>query len=486
MELVDKYLLQKREYHIIEVSPGIHKSSVSLSLKEYILAQKTVCKKDHCSPCTECDSLLSIAQTIVDSGYVVLSEAFRNAFLEIRYSAEVARHRLLAMPLVSIVVGSPSTGRSLSYLFECLMGVDYKAIQQLLASCLKELKTASITKAALKEILSIAQSDRERTLIRYTAFVSGKFTQTSARRLLGLEDMNPRVSEEERCVREVRDIRESIEQMVQEEIRGLACSYSDSEDNSDQGSDTDKEEQVSLTHKDAECLVQLLRNSNFNWFELVSQVESTTELQNVLQNFYSNRSSYSFTENEVRLIEQSYSAFTINEEQYACSRKKMKRIVNGEIVTDSESDNPDLYHKDKERVVRKKIESIKHSAKRRAAKRVASKKHLHRTYSRRVQSITERYTDIGTTIGNFVQQCNVGADAWRRTGVLTFDGNVKVKKKATYHRIKEHLETKYGRHFSYVTVVELCVARNKRTKASQRYKGVDKVTSRRARKGFIL
>ena len=83
MELVDKYLLQKREYHIIEVSPGIYKSSVSLSLKEYILARKTVCKKDHCSLCTECDSLLSIAQTIVDSGYVVLSEAFRNAFRKI-------------------------------------------------------------------------------------------------------------------------------------------------------------------------------------------------------------------------------------------------------------------------------------------------------------------------------------------------------------------------------------------------------------------
>ena len=101
------------------------------------------------------------------------------------------------MPLVSVVVGSPSTGRSLSYLFECQMGVDYKAIQHLLASRLKEVKTASITKADFKEILSIAQSDRERTLIRYTAFVSGKFTQTSARRLLGLEDMNRRVSEVE-------------------------------------------------------------------------------------------------------------------------------------------------------------------------------------------------------------------------------------------------------------------------------------------------
>ena len=29
---------------------------------------------------------------------------------------------------------------------------------------------------------------------------------------------------------------------------------------------------------------------------------------------------------------------------------------------------------------------------------------------------------------------------WRRTGVLTFDGNRKLKKKVTYRSIKEHLE----------------------------------------------
>ena len=66
---------------------------------------------------------------------------------------------------------------------------------------------------------------------------------------------------------------------------------------------------------------------------------------------------------------------------------------------------------------------------------------------------------------------------WRRTGVLIFDGNTRVKKKAMYKRIKDHLEDRYGRIFSYGTVVELCVVRNKRRKSSQRYKGVAKVTS---------
>ena len=44
----------------------------------------------------------------------------------------------------------------------------------------------------------------------------------------------------------------------------------------------------------------------------------------------------------------------------------------------------------------------------------------------------------------------------------------------------------YSRKFAYGTVVELCVARNKRRRSSKRYRGLAKVTTRRARKGFSL
>lgn len=491
MELVNKYVLQKSSTHLIQISPSICKSSVTLTLKEYMLARKFVCERNHPSSCTECNSLLTVAQQVVDNGHAVMSASFQNAFPKVKYSAEVARRRLLQMPLVSIVVGNPSTGTSLTFLLESQISVDYEAIQQLLTSHLKAKQQSSITKAALKEILSMAQSSREKELIRYTAFVSGNFTQTSARKVLGLEDMNQRVREVEKCIQEARDIRESIEEMAQEEVRSLHFEWSDSEEDSD-ASDSERSEDVLLTDVVEDRLVQLLRSSDFNWFEFVSQAETTVldaecgSYENLLQKFYCSLSKYGFTEREVRLIKQSYLAFKNDKEQYAYHRKKMERIINEEIMTDSESDNPDLYNKDQQEVLRKKIAAITRSAKRRAAKRIASRKYLQRSQSRRVRSITTQYPDIGTAIENFVQECNVGADAWRRTGVLTFDGNVKVKKKATYNRIREHLETRYGRHFSYGTVVELCVARNRRRKASHRYKGVAKVTSRRARKGFIL
>ena len=80
----------------------------------------------------------------------------------------------------------------------------------------------------------------------------------------------------------------------------------------------------------------------------------------------------------------------------------------------------------------------------------------------------------------------VGADSWRRTEVLTFDGNRRVGKKVTFQRIQEHLEAKYKRKFGYGTVVQLCIPRNKRRKSPARYKGLAQVTNRRARKGFTL
>ena len=144
MELVDRYLMQKSSTHLIQVTPTIYKSSVYLNQNKYILARKTVCTRNHSTSCTECSSLLNIAQTVIDNGYTVLSEAFGNTFPGIKYTAKVARRRLLQMPLVSIVVGIPSTGRSLSYLLECQDGVNYQAIQQLLASHLKHMEQASV------------------------------------------------------------------------------------------------------------------------------------------------------------------------------------------------------------------------------------------------------------------------------------------------------------------------------------------------------
>ena len=103
-----------------------------------------------------------------------------------------------------------------------------------------------------------------------------------------------------------------------------------------------------------------------------------------------------------------------------------------------------------------------------------------------MNSILNKYPDIGEKIEYLVKFNDVGADAWRRTGVLMFDGNVTSTQKVTYEKIQKHIESIYKCHISYGTIVQLCVARNMRHRSAERYKGVAKVTTRRARKGFQL
>ena len=136
--------------------------------------------------------------------------------------------------------------------------------------------------------------------------------------------------------------------------------------------------------------------------------------------------------------------------------------------------------------LQRKFKAIRRKCQRDCAKAIAEKRFLKRKPSKRVSHILSKFPLIGKTIEEFVQDRSVGADAWRRTGVLTFDGNKSVKEKVTYSRIKEHLEQVYKQKFSYGTVVQLCVARNRRRLSAKRYRGVAKVTSRRARKEFQL
>ena len=172
----------------------------------------------------------------------------------------------------------------------------------------------------------------------------------------------------------------------------------------------------------------------------------------------------------------SYEAFVLNE-QISSGNQREANLRNGDIV--SESDDPDTIHNSQtpldpglKKLIEKRRRSIRRQAQRTKAKRIMQKNFLGRKVAKRIDTIVEKYPDIGETIEHFVRDNNVGAEAWRRTGILTFDGNVKKKQKATYERIRKHLESIYKRKCSYGTTVQLCIARNKRHRSALRYKGI--------------
>ena len=103
-----------------------------------------------------------------------------------------------------------------------------------------------------------------------------------------------------------------------------------------------------------------------------------------------------------------------------------------------ESDNTDNYinlditSNEAQHLVPKKRKSLERRARCLKAQAIAEKNFLQSKTSSAVHGILKDCPDIGNIMEKFVEERNIGADAWRCTGVLTFDGNKQVYEKVTY------------------------------------------------------
>ena len=160
-------------------------------------------------------------------------------------------------------------------------------------------------------------------------------------------------------------------------------------------------------------------------------------------------------------------------------------------MSDSDADDPEQYvglslASDRLReIVTRRRKSIRRRARYIKAKVLTERNYLGKNKSKPVKGLLKQFPNIEKVIEEFVRESNVGADAWRRTGVLTFDGNCRVKEKVTYRKIQQHLQEVYDRKFSYGTIVQLCIARNRRHRSAMRYKRVAQVTCRCAEKDSV-
>ena len=478
------------------VSDGICITGLrNVSLESYIDAQPLFCSLQHKQPCINCASLLMVARMILKDGFVPLHTAFKKAFPDITYRSESAKQRLLRIPLVALRVGMPNSGQSIVYLCEYTPNVNYRHFVTLLSAS-QSAQKCPLTKEKLKDIMSVAQSDRERECIRYTAFVTSGLSATAARKQFGFDNMTTRSQRFEDAINEIRATREAIDSLckIQEKVAlaeyGIYIS-SDSEDMTDG-------EETSLTDIDSsenercnpkvvavEDAIKMATAAKFNWFEIAQE----TEHRNEAICFESLCSA--LPQKEQELLIESHSAYLCIEKSDLPEQQHTVDAFNGLIVSESEEDNPDInlstqLSEETKLMLKKRIASIRRRNRRLHAKTVSQKRYLQKKQSKRVKTIITTYPNIGKEIESFVESRSVGADAWRRTGVFTFDGNKPIKDKVTFSKIKDHLEEKYKRKFAYGTIVELCVARNRRRKSAKRYKGVANVTCRRARKGFQL
>ena len=140
-------------------------------------------------------------------------------------------------------------------------------------------------------------------------------------------------------------------------------------------------------------------------------------------------SNLNLTEDELALVTQSYHAYF--QSKHASYDERIANLVNGEVDTDSESDNPeeyigisDLVSENGKQLIMKRRAAIRRHAQKMHAKVIAEQNFLSRRVSKQVSHILEECPDIGKVVEKYVKDHNVGADS---TGVLTFDGNVHLK-----------------------------------------------------------
>ena len=138
-----------------------------LSLKEYMLQLQKHCILHH-SDCHKCPRLLNAGGTILKEGFSTLSSVFRQSFPGVTYTSNNAKRCLLQLPLAAVRLNTPKSGKSEIYLMEYVEGVDYVKLGHFLQSSQNPI-TSNLGKCELHQLLSLAQSDRERELIRCTA-----------------------------------------------------------------------------------------------------------------------------------------------------------------------------------------------------------------------------------------------------------------------------------------------------------------------------
>ena len=164
---------------------------------------------------------------------------------------------------------------------------------------------------------------------------------------------------------------------------------------------------------------------------------------------------------EIKVIDQSRQAFMYAERQ-SNDDENYSDDASVQITSDSGSSEAEIWARGVQSpmdergklLIKKRRASIRLKSMRQIKKRLAEERLMKRRRSKKVGKIISECPGIGEEIEDFVKQCGAGADAWRRAGIMTFDGNRKIKKKATFKRIKEHVEAKYEWNISYGSVVQ--------------------------------
>ena len=418
------------EYTIVNCNIYLSKS-IGLTLQEYCIARNHYCKEKHfpqhtkqVSPLStrncDCNAMIQAAEMILREGIITLSSVFKAIFPNVTYHSHNAKSRLLAMPVVAMrLMGE-------LYVMEKNDNLDYPALLAFLNTKLSQSKAQrGFSKHELKQLLSIAQSEREKECIRYAVYKAPSITPSQARRQFGLESMRTHALRVETCIQEAQEIQVAVAELASDQdkaildtfgVCGNELSSPESDECSSEGSDVDASdtiEQCTTTLPDDQHLIELLRMGEYNWFDFVERLE---HLYNdvdcgLVEKFFLRLPRMELAESSLHATVQSHRAFmAARRDTY--EQDRVARNINGEIVTESEAsceEETNIASETKQSIVRKKRLSVKRRAQRLKCRLLVESRFLQCKVSKRTSKILTQCPNVGQVIEDFVQECNVGA-----------------------------------------------------------------------------
>lgn len=328
-----------------------------LTLQQYVTARMYHCTHTHQQPCETCSGMLKVANLILQEGYTTLGVAFKLASPAVTYTAERAKRKLLQMPHMCILIGEPSQGNSQYILMEHVLGAnDFKLNVVVNAlSCTAQKSLPNFDKSCVKMLLSLVQSEREKAYLKYAVCKASNLSATKARKLYGFENMGETFSKVEEAIVETESIREAIDELANVEDRAMLASFG-IEDDLSSDSDVDILDEFESSDSSS-CQVSseartkvicALKENDCNWFAVIEALQSVAEsdgVEIISQNVFSELTHMDcnlFSSSEKILLKESKEAFDCAQRD-GYDQDRISRVLNDEIVTDSESDNPDSY-----------------------------------------------------------------------------------------------------------------------------------------------
>ena len=174
-------------------------------------------------------------------------------------------------------------------------------------------------------------------------------------------------------------------------------------------------EEVTNIPKDQELLSKL-HLSGYNWFEFCEKLEEDGDGERFLDDFFVRLPELQeLSQQSLNLVVQSHRAFNAARTDLY-EENRVARYLNGEVVSETDSSDleDDALVLEKNAVVQKKQLSIRRRVQRLKTKAIVEKRFLSRRRSHKTSRIIKECPNIGEVIEQYVQDHNVGANAWRR------------------------------------------------------------------------